>query len=95
MALVPDAQAATTAKLGPWNPYLMAICPAAVSVSIIGTANGLTRRGPSSSTTLFVSRIVPIPPTPLPITTPMREAVAGVAVRPASCNASSAAASAN
>ena len=44
----------------------MAIWPVAVSGSIIGTANGLTRRGPFFSSTVFSASRVWIPPMPLP-----------------------------
>ena len=48
IALVPEAQAVTTARLGPRKPISMASVPPAVSGSIIGIRNGLIRFTPLS-----------------------------------------------
>ncbi len=55
--------------------------------------NGLTRRGPSFSSFTAVSAIVPSPPMPEPMITPVRSNASGSSgVQPASFTASSAAA---
>ena len=46
MLLVPDAHAVTTSILFPLRPNWIATLPAAILLIIIGTTNGLTRRGP-------------------------------------------------
>ena len=43
MAFVAVAQAETVAKFGPRKPYLMEICPAAISEMILGIKKGLKR----------------------------------------------------
>ena len=42
-AWVEDAHADTIPKLGPRKPYIMDICPAAMSAIIFGIKNGLNR----------------------------------------------------
>ena len=65
----PVAQADTTEKFGPLIPNIIDTCPDAISPSIIGTVNGLTRRGPRVAKLFICSVIVRKPPTPLPIST--------------------------
>ena len=49
IALLPVAQAVTGASTGPFSPYRMLTCAAAMLAIIIGTSVGLTRPGPRSS----------------------------------------------
>ena len=64
MAFVPVAQAVTTARFGPRMPISIATVPPAVSGSIIGIRNGLSRDSPRSARTPNCSETVPIPPIP-------------------------------
>ena len=92
---VPVAQAETVEKLGPFAPIIIETCPEAMSPSIIGTRNGLTRFGPLLSMISCCSVIVMIPPTPLPIRTPTRAASSAAISMPASSSASTVASQAN
>ncbi|EAL13276.1 hypothetical protein protein [Bacillus cereus G9241] len=56
----------------PFAPVAIDTWPAAISGIIIGTKNGLTRRGPFSVKILNCSSYVSIPPIPEPIHTPIR-----------------------
>ena len=69
--------------------------PEALSESIIGTRNGLTRSGPRARKTSTCSSKVPIPPMPVPIKIPTRSRLDSSMVRPACARASSVAAVAN
>ena len=40
-AFVEEAQADVVAKLGPWKPYIIDMCPAAMSAIIFGMKKGL------------------------------------------------------
>ena len=94
---VPAAQAVTVASHGPRKPYRIDTSAAARLPIIIGTRNGLTRRGPFSiSTWIWVSR-VSRPPTPVPMITPdpVRVGLQPPRQPPASASASAAATAAN
>ncbi len=95
MALAPVAQAVTTAMFGPRRPNWIATCPAPVSGSIIGIRNGLTQRGPRVRSFSASSSSVPIPPTPVPMTTPIRSRLASLIARRESASACAAATTAN
>ncbi len=95
IAFVLLAHADVTHRLGPLAPKFIATCPAAVSGSIIGTMNGLTRLGPFLvSIEASFSRVL-TPPIPVPIITPVRVLFESVISRSASSSASSVAATAN
>jgi hypothetical protein len=69
---VPDAQAVTTAKLGPFMLWLMEIRPGRMFEIICGIMNGEKRPGPRErSTSIWACRICN-PPTPEAATTPIR-----------------------
>ena len=87
MALEPAAQAVATAELGPLAPSAIAARPVAMLGIIIGTVKGLTRPGPLPSRTWAWVSIVSSPPTPEPMLTPIRSALASVISSPASARA--------
>ena len=71
MALVLEAQALTTAKLGPRKPCFIEICPAAISKIILGIKKGLNLGVPSPCTKLVTSSVKVVkPPMPLAKITP-------------------------
>ena len=82
------AQALTMARFGPLKPYITERSPEIMLMMLMGTKNGETRRGPRSLMTRVVSSIVPMPPMPEPICTPMRSALASVTSSPESLIAS-------
>ena len=95
MALLPEAQAVTSASTGPMRPKLMDTCPAAILAIIIGTAKGLTLEGPLVSMRCTVSSMVPIPPMPVPMMVPTRSGFSALMSSLASSTAILAAATAN
>jgi len=72
MASLPVAQALTTQWFGPRRVCSMAMRPAAMLLIIIGTKKGEMRRAPFSSRFSTSSTKMLLPPTPVPITTPIR-----------------------
>ena len=72
------AQALATAKFVPFAPVWMAIMPASMSGSIIGTTNGPTRSGPRVCRMIAASTIVLMSPMPLPTMRPTWSASSGV-----------------
>ena len=97
MALLLEAHAETVAKLGPRRPCRIEIWPGAMSMIIMGTKNGESRRGPWCANPTTWSWNIFIPPMPDPKTTPVRACCSSVNVDvsiPASARASSEATSA-
>ena len=93
MAWAPVAQAVTTAWFGPLKPWRIDTWPETRLISAEGMKNGLTRRGPFSCSSMAVSAMVPRPPMPEPIMTPVRSRSSSVSgTQPESFTASSAAA---
>ena len=87
MQCVPDAQAVTMAKLGPFMPWLMEMMPGRMLVIICGMMNGEKRPGPRErSTSIWDCRICS-PPTPEAATTPTRVASSLAMSRPESSTA--------
>jgi len=72
IACAPEAQAETVAKFAPRAPWIMEICPEAMSAIIIGTKKGETRDGPFSRRTSCCASQVVAPPIPDPTMQPMR-----------------------
>lgn len=54
----PVVQAVVTAWFGPWKPYFMAMCPAAMLVNIFGTNSGDTFLLPYRAILAFPARLV-------------------------------------
>ncbi len=75
MLCVPVVHAVTMAMFGPRNPYRIDTLPEIMLMTLAGTKNGDTRRGPLSSSTECVSSIVRMPPIPEPIATPITVAI--------------------
>src|SRR6195952_1691906 len=88
--LLDEAQAETVVKFGPRKPYLMEICPGAISAIIFGIKNGLKRGVPSPLAKLTTSsRNVFKPPIPDPQITPILLVSSLSKFNPASFTASS------
>src|ERR1700712_5917533 len=88
--LLDEAQAETVVKFGPRKPYLIEICPGAISAIILGIKKGLKRGVPSPLAKLTTSsRKVFNPPMPDPQITPMRLVSSFEKSKPASFTASS------
>ncbi len=71
-AWAPVAQAVTTEWLGPLKPWRMETWPEARLIRDEGMKKGLTRRGPFSCSSIAVASMVPRPPMPEPMITPVR-----------------------
>ena len=72
IACAPVEQAVTTEWFGPLNRKRIETWPLTRLIRLAGMKNGLTRRGPRCSSSTAVSAIVPRPPMPEPIRTPVR-----------------------
>ncbi len=95
MAVAPEAQAVATTRLGPLAPNSMAVWPASMLGSCIGSSSGETRAGDSSTSTRCWVSTVPGPPSAQPRMTPTRAPSQVCGSSPASAIASRAATSAN
>ncbi len=95
MLCPPEAQAVTTAVLGPLALNIIATLPAAIFPIIIGIKNGLTRSGPFSRKRECCSSKVSIPPIPEPMAVPVRSGQGKPLFNPASSIAMAEAATAN
>ena len=84
----PEAQAVERVRLGPWRPWAMAICAAAMLPKIRGTNRGPTFLWTAVVRLSWVAAVVAMPAMAVPMTMPTRSASAG---RPP-CRASAAAA---
>ena len=72
------------AKLGPLRPYLIDKLPEIIFMIEEGTKKGEMRLAPFSRYKSAVASIVPRPPTPAPIATPIRSAFCSVTSMPES-----------
>ncbi len=81
---VPVVQAVTIAKLGPFKPYLIDRLPEIILMIEEGTKKGEIRLAPFSLKRSAVRSIVPKPPIPAPIATPIRSAFSSVTSIPES-----------
>ena len=87
MEWAPVAHAVTMERFGPLAPVWIATCPGARFAMAMGMKNGLTRRGPDSSSTLCWFSISGSPPSPAPMDTPTRSAASPLTSYPASSRA--------
>ncbi len=93
-ACAPAAQAVANDRFGPLAPKRIEIIPGAMLPIIMGMKKGLTLRGPFAWMLRMVSSMNRRPPSPQPVTTPMRGPLSAVMISPASSSASRVAATA-